>query len=286
MSFFTAAADYIRKFFLVVRPMDFVDIIIVAYVCYKAIKLVRETRAVQLVKGLLVLVIVMQISHWLQLNTINYILRNTMQVGVVALLVVFQPELSRALEIVGRSNISNILNPADNKISDVADAISEAAESMSRDRVGALIVLERETRLGDIINSGTILNAAVSAPLLINIFVPNTPLHDGAVIIRGDIIVSASCILPLTHNDSLSRELGTRHRAALGVTENSDCVVVVVSEETGKISVATDGKMTRNLTPDALRRMIVSLMTSEAQLKKKDIKNWRERLSGRKNKKA
>lgn len=286
MSFFTAAADYIRKFFLVVRPMDFVDIIIVAYVCYKAIKLVRETRAVQLVKGLLVLVIVMQISHWLQLNTINYILRNTMQVGVVALLVVFQPELRRALEKVGRSNISNILNPADNKISDVADAISEAAESMSRDRVGALIVLERETRLGDIINSGTILNAAVSVPLLINIFVPNTPLHDGAVIIRGDIIVSASCILPLTHNDSLSRELGTRHRAALGVTENSDCVVVVVSEETGKISVATDGKMTRNLTPDALRRMIVSLMTSEAQLKKKDIKNWRERLSGRKNKKA
>lgn len=286
MSFFTAAADYIRKFFLVVRPMDFVDIIIVAYVCYKAIKLVRETRAVQLVKGLLVLVIVMQISHWLQLNTINYILRNTMQVGVVALLVVFQPELRRALEKVGRSNISNILNQADNKISDVADAISEAAESMSRDRVGALIVLERETRLGDIINSGTILNAAVSAPLLINIFVPNTPLHDGAVIIRGDIIVSASCILPLTHNDSLSRELGTRHRAALGVTENSDCVVVVVSEETGKISVATDGKMTRNLTPDALRRMIVSLMTSEAQLKKKDIKNWRERLSGRKNKKA
>lgn len=286
MSFFTAAADYIRKFFLVVRPMDFVDIIIVAYVCYKAIKLVRETRAVQLVKGLLVLVIVMQISHWLQLNTINYILRNTMQVGVVALLVVFQPELRRALEKVGRSNISNILNPADNKISDVADAISEAAESMSRDRVGALIVLERETRLGDIINSGTILNAAVSAPLLINIFVPNTPLHDGAVIIRGDIIVSASCILPLTHNDSLSRELGTRHRAALGVTENSDCVVVVVSEETGKISVATDGKMTRNLTPDALRRMIVSLMTSEAKLKKKDIKNWRERLSGRKNKKA
>lgn len=286
MSFFTAAADYIRKFFLVVRPMDFVDIIIVAYVCYKAIKLVRETRAVQLVKGLLVLVIVMQISHWLQLNTINYILRNTMQVGVVALLVVFQPELRRALEKVGRSNISNILNPADNKISDVADAISEAAESMSRDRVGALIVLERETRLGDIINSGTILNAAVSAPLLINIFVPNTPLHDGAVIIRGDIIVSASCILPLTHNDSLSRELGTRHRAALGVTENSDCVVVVVSEETGKISVATDGKMTRNLTPDALRRMIVSLMTSETQLKKKDIKNWRERLSGRKNKKA
>lgn len=286
MSFFTAAADYIRKFFLVVRPMDFVDIIIVAYVCYKAIKLVRETRAVQLVKGLLVLVIVMQISHWLQLNTINYILRNTMQVGVVALLVVFQPELRRALEKVGRSNISNILNPADNKISDVADAISEAAESMSRDRVGALIVLERETRLGDIINSGTILNAAVSAPLLINIFVPNTPLHDGAVIIRGDIIVSASCILPLTHNDSLSRELGTRHRAALGVTENSDCVVVVVSEETGKISVATDGKMTGNLTPDALRRMIVSLMTSEAQLKKKDIKNWRERLSGRKNKKA
>ena len=116
MSFFTAAADYIRKFFLVVRPMDFVDIIIVAYVCYKAIKLVRETRAVQLVKGLLVLVIVMQISHWLQLNTINYILRNTMQVGVVALLVVFQPELRRALEKVGRSNISNILNPADNTI--------------------------------------------------------------------------------------------------------------------------------------------------------------------------
>ena len=267
--------DAVSSFFRIFRPVDLIDILIVAYLIYKAAGIVRETRAQQLVKGLVILVLLMQISHWLRLNTISYILRNTMQVGVVALLVVFQPELRRALEKVGRSNISNFFASSKDDVIELTNEIAEAADFMSKERIGALIVLERDTRLGDIINSGTKLNAAVSAPLLINIFIPNTPLHDGAVIIRGTTIAAAACILPLTQNDSLGHELGTRHRAALGVTENSDCAVVVVSEETGKISVAVDGNMTRNLNNESLKKLLRKLLLRESE---KDLNDWRDKL--------
>ncbi len=275
MSIWSSLVDSVGSFLRIVRPVDIIDILIVAYLIYKAAGLVHETRAQQLVKGLVIFVALMQISHWLRLNTISYILRNTMQVGVVALLVVFQPELRRALEKVGRSNIANFFTSSKDDLIRVTNEIAEAVDFMSKERIGALIVLERETKLGDVINSGTILNAVVSAPLLINIFIPNTPLHDGAVIIRGTTINAAACILPLTHNDNLSRELGTRHRAALGVTENSDCVVVVVSEETGKISVAVDGDMVRSLNGESLKKLLRKLLLHENE---KVTADWRDKL--------
>ena len=275
VSIWSSLVDSVGSFLRIVRPFDIIDILIVAYLIYKAAGLVYETRAQQLVKGLVILVVLMQVSHWLRLNTISYILRNTMQVGVVALLVVFQPELRRALEKVGRSNIASFFVSSKDDIIKVANEIAEAADFMSKERIGALIVLEREIKLGDIINSGTTLNAVVSAPLLINIFIPNTPLHDGAVIVRGNSIAAAACILPLTHNDNLSRELGTRHRAALGVTENSDCVVIVVSEETGKISVAVDGYMKRSLNAETLKKLLLKLLLRENN---KDINDWRDKL--------
>lgn len=281
MEFLNVSLEAIRKFFVLFRISDLIDILIVAFIAYKAIKLVKETRAQQLIKGLLVLVVILLLSQWLRFNTINYILRNTMQVGVVAVLVVFQPELRRALEKMGRSNISNIFNSSNDDIDELVSEISEAASFMSGEKIGALMVIERETRLGDILNSGTEISAKVSAPLLINIFIPNTPLHDGAVVIREGQIQAAACILPLTHNDSLSRELGTRHRAALGVTENSDCVVVVVSEETGKISFAENGDMTRNLSPEALKTMLTSALTPDS-LHKEEIKNIKGMLKWRK----
>jgi len=281
VSFLMNALEVVRKFFVLFRITDIVDIAIVAYIAYKAMNLVKETRAGQLVKGLVVLVALLPLSQWLRLNTINYILRNTMQVGLVALLVVFQPELRRALEKVGRSKWSNIFNPQNDDESELLDEVCDAVSFMSKEKIGALIVFERETKLGDILNSGTELQAKTTSPLLINIFIPNTPLHDGAVVIRDSKIQAAACILPLTHNDSLSRELGTRHRAALGVTENSDCAVVVVSEETGKISFAQDGDMKRGLTVDSLKKMLQKALTKE-NVHTEEIKKLRGRLKWKK----
>lgn len=271
MNFLSSWFEVLRKFFVLFGITDLIDILIVAYIAYKAIKLVRETRAGQLVKGVAVLVALLPLSQWLKLNTINYILRNTLQVGLVALLVIFQPELRRALEKMGRSNLGTIFNSSNSNIDDMVDQIAEAADFLSKEKIGALMVFERSTKLGDVLNSGTELSAKVSSPLLINIFIPNTPLHDGAVIIGEGAIKAAACILPLTQNDTLSRELGTRHRAALGVTENSDCVVVVVSEETGKISFAENGDMTRNLSIASLKSMLSKALLKES-FNKEEIK--------------
>ncbi len=242
---------------------DIIDVLIVAYIIYKLISFARETRAGQLLKGIAILIVVTQLSGWLQLNTINYILLNAMQVGVLALIIVFQPELRRALEKVGRSNLGNIFRQDDHleyNIFDTVAAITEATGSLSLSKTGALIVIERETRLGEIIRTGTVIDAAVSPQMLENIFFPNSPLHDGAVILRKDRIAAASCYLPLTNDESLNKQLGTRHRAAIGISETADCVVVVVSEETGKISLALGGDLTRNLTPDSLGKWLIKLL--------------------------
>ena len=264
LTFWDSAFETIRKFFTVFRITDLIDILIVAYIAYKAIKLVKETRAGQLVKGIVVIVVIMQLSQWFQLNTINYILKNTMQVGLVALLVVFQPELRRALEKVGRSRLSSFFSNSDDYVEDMVEEISEAVRFLSAEKIGALLVFERETKLGEILNSGTEIKAKITAPLLINLFIPNTPLHDGATVIREGKIHSSACILPLTGNDMLSHELGTRHRAALGVTENSDCVVVVVSEETGKISFVENGDMVRSLSVENMAQMLTKALTKES----------------------
>lgn len=283
MPYLNEIFEGIKKFFSIFRISDFLDIFLVAFILYKGIKLVRETRAGQLVKGIVILLLTTIICHWLKFNTMSYILRNTMQVGLVALLVVFQPELRRALEKVGRSNLGTLFIDNSEDMEREIYEITDAASYLSREKIGALIVCERGTKLGDIINTGTPLNADLTSSLLVNIFIPNTPLHDGAVVVRDGKIISAACILPLTQNDSLSRELGTRHRAALGVTENSDCAVVIVSEETGKISIAHDGDMTRNLTPDSLKKILTKLLTNDTINPKEGLKNWRDKIKWFKN---
>ncbi len=272
-----AVWQFLQENARLLRLRDILDILIVAFVIYKGVKLVRETRAVQLIKGLVILLVATQLSSWLQLNSLNYLLVNAMQVGLIALLVVFQPELRRALEKVGRSSIGRIFSAAEYDVERVVEEVCEAVAHMSEEKIGALIVFERKTKLGDIINSGTMLNSDVSSQLLSNIFIPNTPLHDGAVIIRENKIIAAACFLPLTQNNNLSKELGTRHRAAIGISENADCAVVVVSEETGKISLALNGSMTRNLTPETLAKALNKMLGDDQAIApdaKEKILQW------------
>ena len=239
------------------RLADILDIAIVAYIFYMLPAFVRETRAGTLIKGIVLLMIFTWLSNLLQLNTINYLLRNLMQFAFMAFIVIFQPELRRALEKVGRTNFSSLFSQEDNSSAEtIASEIAAAAVAMSSRRIGALIVLERNTKIGDIVRTGCEIDSNVSSELLINIFIPNTPLHDGAVIIRENRIAAARCILPLTQNETLSREFGTRHRAALGLSEGSDAAVIVVSEETGKISFTLNGNMSRNYTEDTLKKVI------------------------------
>ncbi len=274
----------VARFFTTLKLADFVDIAIVAVIVYWAIRLIRETRAAQLVKGILVVVVLFQVSSWLGLNTLQYILQNTLQLGLFALLIVFQPELRRALEQIGHGAWGKLLGFSSKRnnagIEDLAEQVSLAADSLSKNKVGALICMERITKLGDIASNGTPLSADVTAELLVNIFVPNTPLHDGAVIIGDNKILAAACVLPLTAKSDLSKELGTRHRAAIGLSENSDAIVVVVSEETGKISIALNGDLTRNLTKDTLRRALVKALTpdetaAKAKEKAKKLLFWK-----------
>ena len=274
--------------FLIIQPFarflymgwtDIIDILLVAYAIYKAMSLVRETRAVQLLKGIAILIIATQVSEWLRLNAINYLLKYVMQFGVLAMIIVFQPELRRALEKVGRSNIGTFLS-FDSKEYDIDSTVNEictAAKEMSESKTGALIVIERNTMLGEIINTGTTVNANVSAQLLGNLFFKNSPLHDGAVIIRRDKIVAASCYLPLTDDNTLNKELGTRHRAGIGISETADCAAIIVSEETGKISLALGGNLTRNLTAESLGTWLKKLLTSP----EKTDKSFLRRVTGR-----
>ncbi|MBE7026007.1 MAG: TIGR00159 family protein [Ruminococcaceae bacterium] len=256
------------RFVSTVRFADIVDIAIVAFIVYQGFRLMRETRAGQLVKGILILVVLLQLSSWLGLNTIQYILKNTMQLGFFALLIVFQPELRRGLERLGRGAVGRIFsfNSREETVEHTIEEIAKAVDHLAKNRVGALICMERITRLGDIIKTGTAVNSTVSAELLANIFVPNTPLHDGAVIIGSNRILAAACFLPLTHNNDLSKELGTRHRAAIGLSENSDAIVIVVSEETGKISLALNGGLTRNLTVDTLKKALTKNMKFDSNI--------------------
>lgn len=272
--------SYIMYYKQFIRIMDIIDILIVAYAIYKLIKLVRETRAAQLIKGIILLVVAMQLSSLFNLYMVNYVLKNAMQVGVIAIFVVFQPELRRALEKMGRSKFSKVLSFDDDDIeeknSHTVDQICQAVKSLSDNRIGSLMILERDTKIGDIIRTGVTLNSEVSVELLINIFVPNTPLHDGAVVIRDNKITAAACFLPLTQNSELNIELGTRHRAAIGITETSDCVALVVSEETGKISLALEGTLTRNLTVESLERALTKIMSPEPnQLNNRKFKIWK-----------
>lgn len=253
--------EFIKGLFLTIRIKDIIDIIIVAAVFYKLFTLIRETRAEQLTKGIIALFIFAKISGWLELYTINWILENAMTVGVLAILIVFQPELRRGLEYIGRSRFltKSLLEIRGESLSETVEELVEATASLSRQKIGALMVIERETGLNEVVETGTKINGKVSSNLLINIFIPNTPLHDGAVIIKEDTIKGAACFLPLTENSNISKELGTRHRAALGISERSDSLSIVVSEETGAISIAENGSMSRHLDEKTLRQILIDM---------------------------
>jgi diadenylate cyclase len=250
-----------------------VDIGIVSYVIYKVIILVKETRAWQLIKGIFFILVANELSRLLGLKTIHFILNNIITVATIALVVLFQPELRRGLEQIGRSRFRDFFNFEEQgtriQITAVIEEIVKACLEMSRTYIGALIVIEGNTKIGEIINTGTMLESNISSELLINIFTPNTPLHDGAVIIRDNKIKAAACFLPLTDNPNLSKELGTRHRAALGITEVSDSIAIVVSEESGKISFALNGGLTRNLTADTLRKALNKNLLEKGTASKK-----------------
>lgn len=264
-SFFSLAKQF--------RVSDALDVILVSFIIYSGIKLVRETRAEQLVKGILVLVAVWGLSYILRLYMMKSLLTYFFQFSVMALLVVFQPEIRRALEQIGRSGIGNkhwtFGLPSDDyevlaqQSRRGVNAVVDAAAVLQKQKTGALIVFERQTKLGDIIDTGTVVNAIPSVPIICNVFFNKAPLHDGAMIMRGGMLYAAGCILPLTKSDNVSIDLGTRHRAAIGMSENSDAVVVVVSEETGQISVAVNGVLTRNYTRETLKSQLESLLLTK-----------------------
>ncbi len=268
------------ELFMNIGIRDIADMAIVAFVFYKLYMLIRETRAEQLVKGILVLLIATPVSAWLQLHVINWILINTMTVGFIALLIVFQPELRRALEYIGRTKFltKSIVDIEEEEIKTAVEELKEAVGSLSRQKIGALIVIERETGLSEVVETGTQIGGTVSSGLLINIFIPNTPLHDGAVVIRKNKILAAGCLLPLTDNPNISKALGTRHRAGIGITERSDSMVVIVSEETGSISIAENGKLKRFLDVEKLSQILLQSYKAEENRKWQFLKmKWRHK---------
>lgn len=260
---------------------DAIDIILMAVIIYAAVKLVRETRAAQLMRGIVVLILAYFVSYELNLFMMTTLFSYFFQFAFIALMIIFQPEIRSALEKMGRSKVGrrlivggilgrprekdkNILN-----LRYAIDAVAATCAQFQRDKVGALIVFERETKLGEVIVTGTIINAEPSVQLIGNIFFNKAPLHDGAMIIRGGSVYAAGCILPLTHRDDVNYELGTRHRAAIGLSENSDAVIVIVSEETGQISIACEGSFERNYTKDTLTEKLEKLLIRNSDIEDK-----------------
>ncbi|MTI49747.1 MAG: TIGR00159 family protein [Firmicutes bacterium] len=267
-----------KELFLNIRIRDIIDIAIVAFAFYKLFMLIRETRAEQLIKGIILLLVATRMSQILELYTVQWILEKTMTVGVIALLIVFQPELRRALEYLGRSRLftKSFVEIKDEAMTGLIEEIVEAVASLSRQKIGALIVFERDTGLNEVVETGSRINGQVSSGLLINIFIPNTPLHDGAVIIKDETVKAAGCFLPLTDNLHLSKDLGTRHRAALGITEKSDAIAIVVSEETGAISTADNGSLSRYLDIQTLRGTLKDIYKPNSQ-KQSIFNKWRQK---------
>ena len=271
---------------LQIRKTDVVEVIILAFLLYQVLVWIKRTRAWSLLKGFVVLLIFIFLAWAFQLNTIFRLVQNVFSLGITALIIVFQPELRRALEQLGQQNIFNSLFSLDNskevsaRFSDkTVNELIKAVYEMAKVKTGALIVIEKNTPLQEYERTGITLDSLLSSQLLINIFEHNTPLHDGAIIVRGDRVISATCYLPLSDNMFLSKELGTRHRAAVGVSEVSDSLTIVVSEETGKVSVASEGKLMRDLAENELRAQLV-----EAQNKTQEtgrFKLWKGRVKKR-----
>ncbi len=253
---------------------DVLDIAIIAYIVYRVLLLVRHSRAVQVAKAILLLLVALGLSSVFQLRVINFVLGQAVELGMLALIIVFQPEIRRFLEQVGSSSLGDVFSKEEAP-PDVESAITQtvaAYASLSKDKVGALMVFERKVPLDDIIKTGTMLDSTIHAELLKNLFWNKAPLHDGAVIVRNGHIVGAGCVLPLSGNINLSRDLGMRHRAGIGMSENSDAVVAIVSEETGSISVAVGGMLKRHLAPETLDRLLRNELLPEAEAPKQPFK--------------
>lgn len=249
------ALGYLR----LLKITDILDILIVAYLIYKGMAFLRKTNTMQVAKALVFIVVALGLSSMLNLSVINFILGKTMELGLLALVIVFQPEIRRFLEQIGSKDIKLLWGMRSVPEDEIENAIRETVDAyttLARGRVGALTVFERENPLDTIIESGTVLDATVSSDLLKNIFYPKAPLHDGAVVVRKGRVAGAACMLPLSKNINLSRDLGMRHRAGIGMSEHSDAVIAIISEETGAISVAVGGRLKRHLTPETLEQVL------------------------------
>lgn len=275
MEKFRAIISYIWNIIRDIGIVDIIDIAIVAILFYYMYKFIRERRAGKLAAGILILLLALVLSNMLNMHAMQFILHNVFQVGVIAVIIVFQPELRSALEKMGSEPLKGLRSIGEAKAGErtqtvaMINEVTEAVCDMSLDKTGALIVIERTTKLGDIIKSGTVINANPTAFLIRNIFFNKAPLHDGAMIIRDDRLYAAGCFLPLSTNNDIIKDLGTRHRAAIGMSENSDAVIIVVSEETGTISMAIEGQLRRSFSYNTLKSELTGLLlTDDSQNKK------------------
>ncbi|HBG3472124.1 TPA: TIGR00159 family protein [Clostridioides difficile] len=262
--------SFLNGFFNIILRMsiyDLIDISIVAYIFYKIFMFIKDTRAEQVFKGIIFLLLATQLSNTFKLHTVYWISLKALDYGVIAALIIFQPEFRAGLEHIGRAKFNLFgknVNTSETLNRNIEEIV-EALYSLSRQKIGALIIMERETRISDIINTGTIIDAEISRQLLINIFIPNTPLHDGAVVIRDSKVKAAACFLPLTESKDLSKDLGTRHRAGIGVSEVSDCITLIVSEETGGVSIAKAGKLYRDISRERMMNILRSNLKTNTE---------------------
>ncbi|MBR5337140.1 MAG: diadenylate cyclase CdaA [Lachnospiraceae bacterium] len=270
--------------------IDFVEVLIIAFLVYQIVRFVRSTRAWNLFKGIAVVLVFALFAAIFRMNTILWLLAKGFNVGIIALVIVFQPELRNVLERLGRKNFLAILTNIDwqrgttKRFSDkTINELVRAVFDMAEDKTGALIVVERDTQLVEYTRTGIDMDSLISSQLLLNIFEHNTPLHDGAIVVRGDRIVSATCYLPLSDNLSINKDLGTRHRAALGVSEVSDALTIVVSEETGVVSVAENGRLSRELTPESLKELLKGMQNKGTEDDKMSIFKGRRKSVEEKN---
>ena len=262
--------------------VNLLDILLVWFIIYKLFNIIRGTKAIQLLKGIFVIVVVRSLSGLIGLNTLQWLMDQVVTWGVLAIIIIFQPEMRRALEQLGRGKLFSRNNvPEDNVQERLVEDIVKASAYMAKRRIGALISIEKETGLGDYIETGIPLEAHISSELLINIFIPNTPLHDGAVILQDNRIQAAACYLPLSESPFISKELGTRHRAAIGISEVTDCLTIVISEETGSISLTKSGELYRNLDQETFREMLLNeLVLDKSKITSSGILSWRGKNNG------